>query len=217
MINKKWFTDLRMVAADYHFWLGREWLNVGHPNHLHTPLVYAAFEFRSSIERVAFELLLLIKYGRLTKTDFEHTKGFGDLVGYIGQLEGRQPVLKKKLRFAQIICELSGQPFSPAIISISELRHQWEVCSGFCHKQLSPKNTWEDPQFAENGYNQIAEVNSFLDNILVKHRLVWIYQLQPEVQVLQQKFITRLITERQLVGQLKLAQPVLAQRRSLGS
>ena len=214
---ENWLIKPRMVGADYHFLLGRAWLKYGEPSKLQTPLVYAAFEFRCAIERVAFEVLILFKKRKLDEETLRCSRDFKNLLSLLSKLEGKQGVIYKKTRFIQIICELGNAPFSPALINLKELDKYWRACSKFCHKLLSPEETWEKPLFIQRGYKILNEIDSYFENILIKHKLVWNIELQPEVDDLQQEFINGNVTEKQVILRLKLMEPVLKQRTFLGN
>jgi len=209
---ENWLVRPRMVGADYHFLLGRAWLKYGEPSKLHTPLVYATFEFRCAIERVAFEVLILFKKRKLDEEALKCSRDFKNLLSLLSKLEGKQGVIYKKSRFIQIICELGNAPFSPALINLKELDKYWRDCSEFCHKHLSPRDTWENPLYIQQGYKKLEKIDSYFENKLIKHRLVWISELPPEVNDLQQEFINGKVTEKQVIFRLKLMEPVLKQR-----
>lgn len=189
----------------------------GTPAELQTPLVYSAFEFRCAIERIAFELLVLFKKRKLDKEALKCSGDFKNLLSLLSKLEGKQGLVYKKTRFTQIICELGNAPFSPALINLKDLDKYWRACSKFCHKLLSPEETWEKPLFIQRGYQILNEIDSYFESILIKHKLAWISELAPEVNDLQQKFINGNLTEKQIIIRLKLMEPVLRQRMFPGN
>ncbi len=209
---EEWLGKPREVSANYHFLIGREWLAYGIEHELQAPLVYAAFEFRGAVERMAFELLLHFRGGNPSGEEVKRSRRFGELVALLRELEGDERTIYRKFKFLRPVCEVNGLPYSPAIVNLTVLERHWRVCSEFCHKQLSPGETWADADFVKKAYKRLKVIDAYLEKLLFKETLMWVDDFPQEVSDLRQDFIDGTVTESQVSLRLKLMHPVLTQR-----
>ena len=108
----------RETSSGYHFLMGRAWRLLGEEKNLHSPLAYAAFEYRCAIERCLFELFYLIRDTHFSSDDLKATKQCSSLVKIILRSEGGKLKLQRKMMFNRLVAKWSGIPPNcwPAVI-----------------------------------------------------------------------------------------------------
>jgi hypothetical protein len=143
---EKLLLSKRETLSSYHFLMAREWRILGQEKKMHTPLAYASFEYRMAIERFLFEFYFIMKgMDNFIREDEKNASSFSKLVKSIYKLAGNKDIFRKKIKFNRIVGEevgLKGKHL-PAFFEIEQLNNFWNKLSNYCHKQLSPKKTWE--------------------------------------------------------------------------
>jgi hypothetical protein len=208
----------RDTSAGYHFLVGRGWRLLGEPNSLHSPLAYAAFEFRCSIERSVFELFVLVRKNTLSAGDMKATERFSSLRTALLQAEGGKRLLQRKLEFNRIYAQATGLPkqYWPSVPDIGILEKYWSKLSEYCHRQLQPKATWDSMggKWISEGYALLNDVEKYLWEITVTHQIGWfqVDTLPPEMLTTRRDFVNGKIDSAALVTRVQLMEPVIRQR-----
>ena len=205
----------RETSAEYHILSARSWRQTGESKRLHTPLVYAAFEYRCAIERTAVELYATMRDDIEGADDMSKIGSFGALLSRIREIGGgNEKLLQRTLIFNRIVAEFAPLEKPLAMPSPSKLHDFWTKLSAYCHRQLHPGKTWELPEWVERGYGLLDEVDCYLVFLYVEHSFgaVPTSSLQPEVKQTKIDFLTERIDENQLRLRLKIMAPVLEDR-----
>lgn len=170
---------------------------------LHSPLVYAAFEYRCSIERIIIELYSLIKDLNLTDEEISTLKDTATVVKKILQVAGgSHEMIARALRFnavftEEMIADIVGLKKPMAEPDLRRLLKLWGKLSEYCHRQLIPDDSWDSPEWIVNGYRQLEEARVYLFEIKVESHFGYMVEssMKPEAQDLKRKFIDEAIDE----------------------
>lgn len=208
----------RSTASYYHFHVARGWRIIGESRLLHSPLSYSAFEFRSAIERIVVELLVLIKKGNVSPAELEQIQRFSGLRNFLLTSAGGKRTLYRALRFNRILTQIIGVPANlcPSVPDITVLEKYWTRLSEYCHKQLSPYTTWESQgnHWIHIGYALLKEVENYLWQITISSPLGWFREetLPQDLIPTRTQFIEGSIEENALVTRIKLLEPAVQMR-----
>ncbi len=216
MVNfNKWIEQKRQTGSDYHIISARFWMKKGINEEYHTPLVYAAFEFRCAIERVIFELFVLMRTVGITDIEIEKIGSLKGLINTVNDLAGgNKKKLMRILLFNRISMEFSGFPKKLSIPDVGKLHKFWSKLSEYCHRQIIPDSTWDNPDWISKGYTLLEEVDNYLSLILYEQAFGFLSEenMPDEIKEQKQLFINGNIDESQLRMRFKLMQPVLESR-----
>ncbi len=208
----------RSTAAYYHIHTARGWRIIGEEKLLHSPLSYSAFEFRSAIERVLVELLLLVKQRNITRKDLDEIQRFSGLKNLLLRSGGGQKVLYRALLFNRILSKTIGIPNDkcPSIPDIDKLSKFWGQLSEYCHRQLMPHVTWDSlgQQWIRDGYALLNKVETYLWEITITSPLGWFrpQTLPPDFLPTRTQFINGDINEQSLTTRILLMEPAVHMR-----
>jgi len=206
----------RTNSAVFHLILGQKWRRFGEPKNLPNPIVYAAIEFRLSIERIVFELFALMKKMRyISEEDTQKYEKLTSVITQIMDIVGNSKNLYRILKFSSMLFDddsrLRGKL---AILDVNKLKNYWFSLSDYCHMKVNPENTWFSKEFIEKGYHTLNEVESYLWEIKVQKHFGF-YQIetwQPEVIELADDYVNSKITEESVRTRLRLMKPVILSR-----
>lgn len=204
----------REVNSNYHFKIAIEWKNYGKKDLLHSALVYSAFEFRIAIERLAFELLLLIVDNDkdFSSIDIKKVNKFQNIFREIYSIHNKKEFEKILIFNHHASKAFTHDKYAVAKISLSQLQKYWELLSKYCHKILKPIESWENEEWVEDGYVKLEEIESYFSNLLSKTHLGWLSEVSMKDDALielRNDYINGILTEEQLCIRLKLIVPVL--------
>jgi hypothetical protein len=209
----------RETTSRYHLDIARSWRLIGEANKQHSPLAYAAFEYRCCIERLCFELFYLIKDEHLNQEDLKVVERFSSLLKAIYVSQGGKRKLERRMIFNRILSQANRAPKSQWIpmFKIGILQKYWHNLSEYCHRQLKPKATWKSlgAAWVSDGYAKLNEVETYLWPILMDSHIGWYSEIETaEAEVLQawNEFRDGTIEERSLETRLTLMAPVLENR-----
>ncbi len=160
----------RKLDSIYHYNSAKTWMELGENKKLHTPLVYAAFEFRCSIERIVLELFILMQFENITNENIENIKNFKSLVQLVHELAGgSKRSLAKVLTFNSIVSEFSGLQLTLSIPDVGKLQNFWHKLSKYCHCQLTPENSWDSDEWVQAGYVLLNQVSLYIKELIIDH------------------------------------------------
>lgn len=211
---KTFIEQVREGNREYHIIMAQGWRRYGEPKLLHVPLAYAAFEYRCGIERLAFELLYLLRDQKPLQSDLERARRFSELVNLIYEIEGNKKLLYKKMLFNQLLVHSDDTPFELSIPDLDKLKGFWSDLSEYCHGHFTPGISWKSPEWIKKGYKLLNEVENYLRDIVVTHKQGWYnpLSLQPEILEMRNEFLEDKLTEEQVKIRLNLINPILARR-----
>ena len=207
----------RKVCADYHLMAAFSWKEYGKNKLLHSPLVYAAFEYRCAIERVIMELYLIMQHEMTDIEDLSKYERISDLIKKVHELGGgTKRMLYRVLKFNSIVSEfvmIQGKTLS--VPDLGKLHKLWQKLSRYCHRQAKPMDSWDSKDWVAKGYKLLDEVHSYLHVILKEHLFGAMPEKGMPVEVIEAKsdFVKEKINEEGLRTRLMLMEPVLEARR----
>lgn len=162
----------RHATADYHLVAARLWVEKGEGK-LHTPLVYAAFEYRCAVERAVLELYGIMREISHSAEAVEDIGSFKNVMNRLIEFAGgNKKALYRLLKFNSILAEfmghsMMGQSVELSIPDVGVLHKMWQNVSNYCHQQVVPENTWGDQEWVEEGYQTLQEVDEYLQKIMI--------------------------------------------------
>lgn len=223
MCMPKYITKNRETDANCHIEIAYEWQKAGRRKLLHSPLVYAAFEYRCAIERLIFELYDLMKEMRLSDEEADKLKKLRSLVSMVhGLAGGDKQKLKAALRFnavyvSEMISPSSGLRMEVSEPDVGKLHGLWSNLSEYCHRQLMPAKTWESQEWVAQGYELLEQVREYIWSITVTKNfgIMAVSTMPQEAQELREKFIEGRIGEPSLKTSLRIMKPII-EARSMG-
>ena len=209
-------TKPRGVTSAWHLQQAKRLLDYDAGRRLDTILVYTAIELRSAIERYLCELLLLLRSGQVTKENEKQCRKIG---GVFELIKAEDPLYRKTIAFTNIIASTLPALSKVEMVDTSRMHHFWNELSDFCHKQLDPDQTFgsEHREFQKKGFALLNDVLSYFSSSAVKGvgMIMLRSTMEPEVQRIYDDFAQDKITASDAGGMLRIAAPVLANRRRL--
>jgi hypothetical protein len=208
----------RDTTAGYHFRMARAWRLIGEKNNLHSPLAYSAFEFRCSIERYLFELLVLIRNRKPSKSDLSASANISTLRKTIYAAAGGKKEFERSLIFNSLYSQGSGSPKNVwiSLPDIALMERHWSRLSEYCHRQLQPQKTWKSMgnKWLLDGYRLLNQVEEYLWEITVSSRFGWVRPstMEPEMRQALNDFVQGRITQATLETRLSIMGPIIAAR-----
>ncbi|MFC1481078.1 hypothetical protein ACFL6E_02400 [Candidatus Neomarinimicrobiota bacterium] len=213
----------RGVDANFHLEQGNDWHQIGYPSLLHSPLIYAAFEYRCAIERIILELYDLMKELNIATEEFSSLKNISDIIKKIRQLEGgshdaaARAIRFNAVYFKEMIAEMaekagiSKEMAEPDLRKLSKL---WGHLSEYCHGQMLPAETWNSPEWVKKGYALLDEALEYLRALKIEKHFGYMGEssLPTEALDLKKKFIDEEINESALITRLRIMKPIIEAR-----
>jgi hypothetical protein len=203
----------RHVTTGFHFLAGQAWRRAGEPSLQHSALVYAALEYRCALERLVLELYLLIAPDAASAP--EKIRDFGALVSLVHKDAGNKRLLWRTLAFNEVYARVvMGLPFQMAVPDVGRLHRLWSGLSEYCHRQLSPNETWDNPEWVRAGYKEIAAVEEVLWGLVITQQRGWLRpQTMPvEMQEERARFLQSRDDLQVLERRLGIIKPVVQAR-----
>jgi len=202
----------RENSAGYHLITAQMWRRIGEPGLLHNPLVYASFEYRLSIERIAFELYALLKnIDNIKDEELEKFDSITNVIKFIIELMENKKNLYKALLFNSLFFHIMiDLPGSISIPDVTKLKNLWLDMSNYCHMKIKPSQTWYSTDWVKNGYESLNKVEDYLWSITVQQNFGWInpITMHKEAQELRLQFINDELDESATKTRLNLMKPI---------
>lgn len=208
--------------APNHFYMGRKWRLHGTKNNdLAFPLLYSSLEFRLCIERLVFEIYIMLATSNMITNAFNEDElrridnSFISMTHVITENSGN----RKNFRNYFIFCKhhairLTNFRVNPSIPDLNTLESKWRDLSKYLHYTQNPENTWANPDWIKRGYEILYEVESYIYNLMFKNAVVTVQvdTMPEELKELLYKFLNEQIDENQLMRMMDIMKPVLAKR-----
>jgi hypothetical protein len=209
-------TGSRHVSTGFHLEAGRAWRRMGAPTLAHSPLIYGALEFRCAIERFVLELHILVAPKPLDPNQIP--RDFADLVALVHTNTGRKRLLWRTLTFNAVYARtVMGLPFDMAIPDVGVLHRWWQDLSEYCHRQVSPEQTWGYPDWIRKGYELLETVEGRLSEMTDSQQRGWLRPetMPDEFQEERARFLASDDGPDTLERRLALMKPVVAARLAI--
>lgn len=206
----------REVSFDWHIVQAKNWVEFDGGRELDSILVYTAVELRAAIERYIFELLYLLKEGKLSGDEEKRCRS---IKGIFALMKETDPFYRKTVEFTKLVVSMT--PGSPEItvVDTAYLKRKWQDLSEYCHMQFRAESTFgsQSRKFQKQGFALIRQVLQKFDewndgsNCAVLRRS----SLPEEVRDVYDKFIRKEIDGGQAKRMLLIIEPVLQARLDL--
>ncbi len=194
-------------------WKSLAWLDYAKRNTNISALQYAALELRQGIEQLWFEVIFIVGGRRLDTAEYSRCKqNATKMYKVIDRLE---PNYQRLVRFTNICCSLD--PRLPRVIewNMSQLKRIHGEMGNFLHFYGAPNETTENPGWFVKAFTAIETGAKQIWAHLVADRigLMRATEMEPEVRHTWEQFKAGQISEDSVRTRLKLAQPILRDRR----
>jgi len=205
----------RHFDSAWFIWKSLAWLDYAKRNTNITALQYGALELRQGVEQLWFEIIRIVGGRRLDIAEYSRCKqNATKMYKVIDRLE---PNYQKLVRFTNICICCSLDSRLPRVIewNMSQLKRIHGEMGSYLHFCGAPNETTENPEWfakalaaIETGANQIW-AHLVADRI----GLMRATEMEPEVRHAWEQFKDGQISEDSVRTRLKLAQPILHDRR----
>lgn len=206
----------REVTFDWHIVQAKKWLEFDGGRELDSVLVYAAVELRAAIERYVFELLYLLKEGKLSGDEEKRCRS---IAGIFALMKETDLFYRKTIEFTRLAVSFTPGLPEITIVDTAYLNRKWQDLSEYCHMQFRPAETFgsKGRKFQKRGFALIREVlQKFCEWKIESNCAVLARSSLPkEVRVVYDKFIREEIDASQAKRMLMLMEPVLRARLGL--
>jgi hypothetical protein len=207
----------REVTFDWHIVQAKTWLEFDKGRELDSVLVYAAVELRAAIERYIFELLYLLKEGKLSANEERRCRS---IRGIFALMEETDPLYRKTIEFTKIVAAITPGLPEITIVDTAYLNRKWQDLSEYCHMQFRPAETFgsQGRKFQKQGFVLIREVLQKFHDWKIESNCAVLARssLPAEVRAVYDKFVRKDIDADQAKRMLVLMEPVLQARQGLG-
>ena len=206
----------REVMFDWHIVQAKKWLEFDGGRELDSVLVYAAVELRAAIERYVFELLYLLKEGKLSEDEEKRCRS---ITGIFALMKETDPFYRKTIEFTKLVASITPGLPEIAIVDTAYLNRKWQDLSEYCHMQFRPEETFgsQSRKFQKQGFALILEVLQKFHEWKVESNCAVLARssLPEEVKTVYDKFVREGINTDQAKRMLILAEPALRARLDL--
>ncbi len=150
-MNVSFLETPRDVTFDWHVVQAKKWLAFDARRELDSVLVYAAVELRAAIERYVFELLYLLKEGKLSEDEKKRCRSIG---GIFALMKETDPFYRKTIEFTKIVISITPGLPEITVVDTAYLTRRWQDLSEYCHMQFRPVETFgsQGRKFQKQGF-----------------------------------------------------------------
>lgn len=206
----------REVTFDWHIVQAEKLLEFDGGRELDSILVYAAVELRAAIERYIFELLYLLKEGKLSGDEEKRCRS---ITGIFALMKEADPVYRKTIEFTKLVVSIAPGLPEITVVDTAYLNRKWQDLSEYCHMQFRPEETFgsQSRKFQKQGFALVREVLQKFHEWKVESNCAVLARssLPEEVRNVYDKFVREDIDAGQAKRTLVLMEPVLRARLSL--
>ncbi len=206
----------REVTFDWHIVQAKKLLEFDGGRGLDSVLVYAAVELRAAIERYIFELLYLLKEGKLSGDEEKRCRS---ITGIFALMKEADPVYRKTIEFTKLVVSLTPGLPEITVVDAAYLNRMWQDLSEYCLMQFRPVETFgsQSRKFQKQGFALIREILHKFHEWKVESNCAVLARssLPEEVRNVYDKFIREDIDAGQAKRMLVLMEPVLRARLGL--
>jgi hypothetical protein len=208
-----------IVGGKQHFdsawliWKSLAWLDYAKKNTNFSALQYAALELRQGIEQLWYDIIHTLEGGHVEETEYLQCKQNATKMYKI--IDRIEPNYLKLVQFTNICCSLD--PRLPQIIewNMPQLkRTDWEM-GKYLHFNGKPSETTQNPEWFVKAITIIETGASKIWANLTADRIgqMRVTDMEPEVHQAWEQFKIGQLSEDSVRTRLKIAQPILHDRR----
>lgn len=114
----------RGVTFDWHIIQAKKWLEFDGGRELDSILVYAAFELRAAIERYVFELLYLLKEGKLSRDEERRCRS---ITGMFALMKETDSLYRKTVEFTVLVVSITPGLPEITVVDTAYLNRKWQI------------------------------------------------------------------------------------------
>jgi len=203
----------REVTFDWHIAQATKWVEFDAGRELDSVLLYAAVELRAAIERYIFELLYLLKEGKLSGDEETRCRS---ITGIFASMKETDPFYRKTIEFTKLVISITPDLPEITVVDTAYLNRKWQDLSEYCHMQFRPEETFRSQgrKFQKQGFALLREVLQKFHEWKVESNCAVLARssLPNEVRDVYDKFIREEIDVSQAKKMLVLMEPVLRAR-----
>ena len=171
-------------------------------------LVYSALEARNAIEQLWFDILLVLHRGEVTMEFVEKVRRRRD--GVFAAIREAAPEYRKLVAFSALCMQLdSRRPVDIIAWDLGRLKKWWHALSGYCHSQLEPLTTLDDPKWIDAGLALVTEVFGYFRQQMSQGAtgIMRFDDMTPEARRVWDDFVAGKIDEEQAAIRLQIVRP----------
>jgi hypothetical protein len=204
--------EQRKVTSRWHVEQACKLLDYAQKNASPTALVYSCLEVRMALERFVFEMSLLAGGGLFTPAELRLASRKD---GVFELLSRTFPHYRSHLEFCNLISEVNNLPIRVPIPDVHRFRRLITGISGYCHFQLDPAETVDDPQnrWLLKGVAMVRDGTEMLTDLLQNQRgAIPRNTMPPEVRDLLDRYLSGQSDMQTARNLLRIMSPVLEAR-----
>jgi hypothetical protein len=213
-MNIPFLEAAREVTFDWHIVQATRWLEFDAGRELDSVLVHAAVELRAAIERYIFELLYLLKEGKLSA---DEEKRWRSITGIFALMKESDPFYRRTIEFTRLVVSITPGLPEITVVDTAYLNRKWQDLSEYCHMQFHPEETFQSRgrKFQKQGFALLREVLQKFHEWQVESNCAVLARssLPDEVIDVYDKFIREEVDSNQAKSMLVLMEPVLRARQ----
>ena len=202
----------RKFDSAWHTFQALCWLDYAKKNTNISALQYAALELRYAIEQFWFEYFVLTVGGVIDRNEYLKVKNNSTKLYKF--LDKRTPDIKKLSSFSKIIYSLETNLPNITDWDLEKLKKIYGTVSDYLHFQGIPEETWDSSEWFVEFLSTIENGTKYLWDGFIKGETAFIRpkDMGNEVQQAWEDYKNGNINEADVIGRLKIAQPILQQR-----
>ena len=213
-MNIPFLEAAREVTFDWHIVQATRWLEFDAGRELDSVLVHAAVELRAAIERYIFELLYLLKEGKLSADEEKRCRS---ITGIFALMKESDPFYRRTIEFTRLVVSITPGLPEITVVDTAYLNRKWQDLSEYCHMQFHPEETFQSRgrKFQKQGFALLREVLQKFHEWQVESNCAVLARssLPDEVRDVYDKFIREEVDANQAKSMLVLMEPVLRARQ----
>ena len=172
-------------------------------------LVYAALEARNAIEQLWFDILVVLHRGEMTREFVEQVRHRRD--GVLAAIREAAPDYRKLVTFSALCMELdSRRPVDLIVWDLGRLKKWWHALSNYCHAQLEPVTTLQNPAWVKTGVTLVNEIYAYFSGQMSRGAtgIMRIDDMKPTTRLIWDDFQAGRIDEEQAAIRLEIVRPL---------
>ncbi len=122
-MNVSFLEATREVTFDWHIVQAKKWIEFDGGRELDSTLVYAAVELRAAIERYVFELLYLLKEGKLSGDEEKRCRS---IKGIFALMKETDPFYRRTIEFTKLVVSITPGLPEITVVDTTSLNRKWQ-------------------------------------------------------------------------------------------